>query len=70
MDEKEDQYANEKWKNVPIPPYDKSYLISDYGRIKTIRTGHIKALQKSSTDYQNVKLDIGKANDDPLNETK
>lgn len=47
---------NEEWKNM-IEPFQNSYMISNYGRIKNIKTGKIKIQQISSTGYPSAKFD-------------
>jgi hypothetical protein len=50
-----------QWKDIPIEPFNTSYVISNYGDIKNKKTQKIKAFQISSTGYKSVKLDT-KAN--------
>ncbi len=48
-----------QWKDIPIEPFNTSYVISNYGDIKNKKTQKIKAFQISSTGYKSVKLDTG-----------
>lgn len=48
-----------QWKDIPIEPFNTSYVISNYGDIKNKKTQKIKVFQISSTGYKSVKLDTG-----------
>ena len=54
-------YRDEVWKNIDIEPFEKSYMISNLGRIKNIKSGNIKKQQIGHTGYYSVSLDIGKS---------
>lgn len=51
-----DKETGEKWKRM-IPPFDKSYLVSNKGRVKNIRKNTIKAQQISHTGYSSICFD-------------
>ncbi len=52
---------NEQWLPVPDEPFNKTFAVSNMGRIKNIKTGKIKALSlNKGTHYYSVRLDIGK----------
>ena len=51
----------EIWVPVPDEPYNKTFMVSNFGRIKNSNTAHIKALvSNGSTGYASVRLDMGK----------
>jgi hypothetical protein len=51
----------EQWLPVPDEPYNKSYAISNFGRIKNLNTNNIKTLTvNKATGYLAVRLDVGK----------
>ena len=52
---KDEVYKDEEWKNM-FPPFENVFMISNYGRIKNLKTNHIKAQQISSTGYMSCKL--------------
>ena len=52
---------NEQWLPIPDEPFNKTFSVSNMGRVKNIKTGKIKTLTKNkSTGYYSVRLDIGK----------
>lgn len=50
----------EIWKDVPDPPYNKTFAVSNFGRIKNKNTDNIKALTSSKVGFQSIRLDLGK----------
>ena len=51
----------EIWVPVPDEPFNKTFMISNMGRIKNNNTGHIKILTLNpSTGYYSTRLDMGK----------
>ena len=56
----EENYENEIWKDVIDEPFNKSFAVSNYGRIKNKNTDYIKKQQISTTGYPSVKLDMKK----------
>lgn len=51
----------ECWVPVPDEPYNKSFMISNFGRLKNINTDKIKTLTvNKATGYCAVRLDVGK----------
>ena len=51
----------EQWLPVPDEPYNKSFAISNFGRVKNINTDKIKSQMKNeSTGYYSIRLDVGK----------
>ena len=51
----------EIWVPVPDEPFNKTFMISNMGRIKNINSGNIKNLTyNKSTGYNQVRLDMGK----------
>jgi hypothetical protein len=51
----------ECWVPVPDEPYNKSFMISNFGKIKNINTDKIKTLSvNKATGYCSVRLDVGK----------
>jgi len=48
----------EIWVPVPDEPFNKTFMVSNFGRIKNSNTGNIKALvSNGSTGYASVRLD-------------
>lgn len=52
--------TQEIWVNVPDEPYNKTYLISNMGRIKNKNTGQIKSQTVNNSGFSFVRIDIGK----------
>jgi len=60
MTEENKEYKDEIWKDVPHEPFNKTYAVSNYGRIKNKNTEYVKKQQISTTGYPSVKLDMKK----------
>ena len=49
MTEDKEDYKDEIWKDVPDEPFNKTYAVSNYGRIKNKNTEYVKKQQISTT---------------------
>ena len=54
------EQPQEQWVAVPDEPYNKTYLISNMGRIKNKKTDKIKSLSTNQGGFTYVRLDLGK----------
>jgi hypothetical protein len=54
------EQAQELWVDVPDEPYNKTYMVSNMGRLKNKNTGQIKSLSKNQGGFTYVRIDIGK----------
>ena len=61
MENNNNNAEQEQWLPVPDEPYNKSFAISNFGRVKNINTDKIKSQMKNeSTGYYSIRLDVGK----------